>query len=305
MEMTMAEAAGHIRFYLRPQTWLQRLGLVSRRAFVSAYKNNCFGLAKGAAYSALLAFFPFLTTLTAILVQANAQSVSKMLSSLVFEVVPPGTEEIVLYNFTERGQRPVSLLIVATLLALWAASGVMTTLMQGFQAAYRIPQGRPFLKQRGMAILLVIFVALPIVAASALIVFGGRTEHAILTWAGFLPEGEQLRGWVPFSGLALRYVVALVAIVFSTALLYRIGPNRPNRLHRVLPGAAIVTALWWAATTVFGWYVRNIANYNVLYGSIGAVVALLVWMYLLSVIALFGCEYNAERERMEKQGLPV
>ncbi len=299
----MVEDAGQIRFYIKPLNWLQRIGLVFRRAFVTAYENNCFGLAKGAAYSALLAFFPVLTTLTAILVQANALSVSRMLSSLIFEVVPPGTEEIVLYNFTERGQRPVSLLIIATLLALWAASGVMASLMQGFQAAYRIKQGRPFLKQRAMAILLVIFVALPIVAASGLIVFGAKAERLVFTAVGLLQEEQQLRGWVSFLGQLLRYAVALGAIVFSTALLYYMGPNRRNKLRNVLPGAAVATALWWAATTFFGWYVRNIANYNVLYGSIGAVVALLVWMYLLSVIALYGCEYNAERDRMREEGL--
>ena len=299
----MAEDAGQIRFYIKPLNWLQRIGLVFRRAFVTAYENNCFGLAKGAAYSALLAFFPVLTTLTAILVQANALSVSRMLSSLIFEVVPPGTEEIVLYNFTERGQRPVSLLIIATLLALWAASGVMASLMQGFQAAYRIKQGRPFLKQRAMAILLVIFVAVPIVAASGLIVFGAKAERLVFTAVGLLQEEQQLRGWVSFLGQLLRYAVALGAIVFSTALLYYMGPNRRNKLRNVLPGAAVATALWWAATTFFGWYVRNIANYNVLYGSIGAVVALLVWMYLLSVIALYGCEYNAERDRMREEGL--
>lgn len=299
----MAEDAGQIRFYIKPLNWLQRIGLVFRRAFVRTYENNCFGLAKGAAYSALLAFFPVLTTLTAILVQANALSVSRMLSSLIFEVVPPGTEEIVLYNFTERGQRPVSLLIIATLLALWAASGVMASLMQGFQAAYRIKQGRPFLKQRAMAILLVIFVAVPIVAASGLIVFGAKAERLVFTSMGLLQEEQQLRGWVSFLGQLLRYAVALGAIVFSTALLYYMGPNRRNKLRNVLPGAAVATALWWAATTFFGWYVRNIANYNVLYGSIGAVVALLVWMYLLSVIALYGCEYNAERDRMREEGL--
>lgn len=300
----MAEDAGQIRFYVRPNSWLQRMALLFRRAFVTAYENNCFGLAKGVAYSALLAFFPFLTTLTAILVQANAMSVSRIISSLVFEVVPPGTEEIVLYNFTERGQRPVSLLIGATLLALWAASGVMASLMQGFQAAYRIEKGRPFLKQRMMAILLVIFVALPIVAASSLVVFGARTERVAFTSIGLLEEEQQLRGWVSLLGQLLRYIVALGAIVFSTALLYYIGPSRRNRLRRVLPGATVATALWWAATTIFGWYVRNIANYNVLYGSIGAVVALLVWMYILSVIALYGCEFNAERERMIQEAVP-
>ena len=301
----MAEDAGQIRFYLRLPSWLQHSATVFRRAFVTAYKNNCFGLAKGVAYSALLSFFPVLTTLTAILVQANAPSVSRMLSSLIFEVVPPGTEEIVLYNFTERGQRPVSLIIIATLLALWAASGVMASLMQGFQAAYRIEQGRPFLKQRGMAILLVIFVAVPMVAASGLIVFGARTERVVLISMGLLEDEQRLRGWASFLGQLLRYAVALGAIVFSIALLYYMGPNRPNKLRRVLPGGAVATTLWWAATTLFGWYVRNIANYNVLYGSIGAVVALLVWMYLLSVIALYGCEYNAERERMQAEGLPV
>jgi membrane protein len=301
----MAEDASQLAAHLRRKGWLHRQWMVFRRAFVSSYFNNVFGLAKGAAYSALLAFFPVLTTLTAILVQANAPSISRMLSSLIFEVVPPGTEEIVLYNFTERGQRPVSLLIGATLLALWAASGVMASLMQGFQAAYRIEQGRPFLKQRAVAILLVIFVALPIVGASALIVFGTKTERMVLAWMGLVPENQQVRGWIVVFGQILRYAAALGAIVFSAALLYYIGPNRPNKLRNVFPGAIIATILWWAATTVFGWYVRNIANYNVLYGSIGAVVALLVWMYLLSVIALFGSEYNAERERLENEGLPV
>ncbi len=301
----MAEDAGQLEQHLKRRSWLHRQLLVFRRAFVSSYTNNAFGQAKAVAYSALLAFFPFLTTLTAILVQANALSVSRMLSSLVFEVVPPGTEEIVLYNFTERGQRPVSLLIVATLLALWAASGVMASLLQGFHAAYRIKDGRSFLKQRATAILLVIFVALPIVAASGLIVFGGKTERMFFTAIGLMEEERQVGGWVSLTGQILRYSLALGAIVLGTGLLYYIGPNRPNRLRRVLPGAAVAAVLWWGATTIFGWYVRNIANYNVLYGSIGAVVALLVWMYLLSVIALFGCEYNAERERLVDEGLPV
>lgn len=301
----MTQGAGQIGFYWRRRSWLHKRALVLRRAFVSAYTNNCFGIAKAVAYSALLSFFPVLTTLTAILVQANAMSVSQILSSLIFEVVPPGTEEIVLYNFTERGQRPVSLLIVATLLALWAASGVMISLMQGFQAAYRTPEGRPFLKQRGVAVLLVISVAVPIVTASALIVFGTKTERLLLTWMGVLPQEQQLHGWISFLGQILRYVLALVAIVLSTSLLYYKGPNRRTAFRNVWPGAVLVTVLWWATTAVFGWYVRYIANYNVLYGSIGAVVALLVWMYLLSVIALIGCEYNAEYERMQQVGLPV
>ena len=93
-------------------------------------------------------------------------------------------------------------------------------------------------------------------------------------------------------------MVALGATVLITGLIYYTGPNRPMRFASVWPGAFLATMLWLLATTVFALYVRHIAKYNVLYGSIGAVIALLVWMYLLAVIALFGCEYNAVRERL-------
>lgn len=299
----MPDDSGKIALHISRYSPLYVFWFVFRRAVMNAYRDNCLGLAKGAAYSALLAFFPVLTTITALLVQANADSISKSLSNLVFEVVPPGTEEIVRYNFTERGQRPFYLLVTATLLALWAASGLMVTLMQGFQAAYRVKDNRSIVRQRAMAIALAVFTATPVIAASALIVFGERTERGVMTSIGFLPEGQQLRGWVSLFASISRYVAAFAGIVLGTGLLYRFGPDYPGKLRDVWPGAVLATILWGVTTTVFGWYVRNIANYNVLYGTVGAVAALLVWMYLLSIIALIGCEYNAERERLQSLGV--
>jgi membrane protein len=272
-------------------------GRLLRQVLVACYKDNILGIAKGAAYSSLLSFFPVLTSLTAILVQANALAVSRNLSTLVFSVVPPGTEEIVRYNFTERGQRPLTLLIGAILLSIWAASGVMMSLMEGFRNAYRIPAGRPFWSQRGMAALLVIVAALPLVIASALIVFGTRIELWILTQIGVLEAGERLAGGISLVSELLRTLTSVAAIVMGTSFLYYLGPNQPRRLRSVYPGAILATVLWWLATALFGWWVRNIANYNVLYGSVGAVIALLVWMYLLAIIALFGCELNAQLDR--------
>lgn len=275
---------------------------ILRSALLAAYRDNCFGIAKGVAYSALLSFFPVLTTVTAILVQANASAVSRSLSSLVFEVVPPGTENAVLLNFTERGQRPGWLLIGASLLSVWAASGVMMSLMEGFRNAYNIPKGRPFLKQRGMAALLVCSTGLPLILASAMIVSGSRLEVWVFTAAGVLDKGASLGGWISYASEILRVALALGAIISGTCLLYLLGPNHSGkrRDHEVLPGAIVATVLWWGATTVFAWYVRNIANYNVLYGSIGAAIALLVWMYLLSIIALIGCEFNVAVDRGKK-----
>jgi membrane protein len=284
-------------FIVQPKGLSRYLGLF-RRACVAAYEDNCFGIAKGAAYSALLAFFPMTATIAAILVQANAESVSRVLSHFLFQVVPPGSENLVEYQFAVKGQRPVWLLVGATLLSLWAASGSMISLMEGFQAAYRLPAGRPFVRQRLVAFLMVITLALPAVGASAMILFGSRIERSVYNKLGVASEGEEIKVWIPVVGTVSRYVVAVGAVILVTGLLYYFGPNRRKRLSRVWPGAFLATVFWVLATNVFGWYVRNIANYNVMYGSIGAVIALLVWMYLLALVALLGCEYNAERDRM-------
>lgn len=269
-----------------------------KRTFVSAFDDGLFGIAKGAAYSSLLAFFPAMASLTAILAQVQAESVSRVISHFLFELAPPGSQDLVRFVFTERGQRPVWLLIVGSLFSIWAATGSIMSLMEGFQAVYKLPSGRHFLKQRGVAVLLVFAAALPALGASFLMLFGTRSETAITQWLHLVPQGEQLRVSVLIVSRTFRYLIALGATVLVTALLYYFGPNRPaKRFRDVWPGAFLATVLWLPATAGFGWYVGHLSNYNVLYGSVAAGIVLLVWMYLLAVIALIGCEFNAEFER--------
>lgn len=280
-----------------------------RRAFLAAYEDNCFGIAKGAAYSCLLSLFPILTTLISILIQVNAQSVVHVIASFVRQIVPPGTEDIVLWRLKAHHAKPVPLSVVAIVLSLWAGSGAMISLMEGFQAAYRIPSGRPFLKQRAMAVFLVLIAAFPAVGASALIIFGDRGERAVIHWIGV----SDISTPVEIAWRIARYALAFCTTTFVTGLLYYFGPNHrtePERIEklagsrfmRVWPGAFVSTVLWLAATAGFAWYVAHIANYNIFYGSIGAVIMLLVWLYLIACIALVGCEFNAERERIT--GIP-
>ncbi len=277
--------------------WVRFLNLL-KRTFVSAFDDGLFGIAKGAAYSSLLAFFPAMASLTAILAQVQAESVSRVISHFLFELAPPGSQDLVRFVFTERGQRPVWLLIVGSLFSIWAATGSIMSLMEGFQAVYKLPSGRHFLKQRGVAVLLVFAAALPALGASFLMLFGTRSETAITQWLHLVPQGEQLRVSVLIVSRTFRYLIALGATVLVTALLYYFGPNRPaKRFRDVWPGAFLATVLWLPATAGFGWYVGHLSNYNVLYGSVAAGIVLLVWMYLLAVIALIGCEFNAEFER--------
>ena len=268
-----------------------------RRSLVAAFEDGCFSIAKGAAYSALLSFFPVLASAAAILVQTRAEFVSRTIESFLSEIVPPGTEDLVLRQFRMAGARPTSLLVGAGAISLWAASSVIKSLMEGFQAAYRVPRARGFWRRSSVAIALVLAATVPLVGASFLILFGDEVERAMLR--GIRAERLWMPpAWIwPWLGHGFRYAVALATTVLVTALLYYFGPYRRQRWRYVWPGAILATLLWLPATSGFGWYVRHTGTYNVMYGSVGTGIALLVWMYLLAAIALIGCEFNAEYER--------
>ncbi len=285
-----------MRWY--PRTFL----LLLRRSLLAAFDDGCLSVAKGAAYSALLSFFPVLASAATILVQVRAEFVSRTIEDALSEIVPPGSEDLVVQQFRVSGTRPLGVLVVAGIISLWAASGVFKSLIEGFQTVYRVPRNRGFFHQSGVAMALVLGSAAPLVGASLLILFGGQVEKSVLGWLKVEP------GWTPLAWLwqflsrLAQFLVAFGATAGVTACLYYFGPNRKQRWRYVWPGAILATVLWMLATTAFGWYVRNVAHYNVMYGSVGVVIALLVWMYLLAVIAMIGCEYNAAYERSRKVG---
>jgi membrane protein len=227
-----------------------------------------------------------------------------MIERALSEIVPPDSVDLVVEQFRVTGSRPLALLIVAGLISVWAASGIIKSLMEGFQAAYRVPRDRGFVRQSAVAIALVLLSAAPLICATLLVVFGNQAERAVLNWLKVDPVLNPLAPtWQWLSRMA-RYAVAFVTTVVDAGVLYYVGPYRRQRWRYVWPGATLATVLWLLATSGFAWYVRHIAHYNLMYGSVGAGIALLVWMYLISVIALAGCEFNAEYERSVVLPLP-
>ena len=278
---------------------LRHLPYLLKSTFFSSFDDNLYAIAKGAAYSSILSFFPVLTSAATLFVQTKADFVREALDHFLNEVVPPGTDYVVAEHLKAAGQRSNALLVVAWLLSLWAASSVMKSLMQGFHAAYRIPRSRSFWRETGIAVGMVFLAAGPLVGASALLVFGNQVERLVLGWLQVDPVLNPLAGLWEFLSRMMRYVVALAAVISTTGTLYYFGPYRKQRWIAVWPGALLSTLLWFGATLGFGWYVRHMAHYNVMYGSLGTGIALLVWMYLVSLIAILGCEFNAECERLQ------
>jgi membrane protein len=276
----------------------RNLPFLLRRAVVSSAEDGVFSLAKGAAYSSLLSFFPILTSAAAILVQVRAEFVAQQIAGFLSEVLPPGTDQVVMMQFRLRGPKPVGLLIAANILSIWAASSIIKSLIDGFHMAYRVPKGRDFFHNTAVAMALVLAGVLPFAAASALLIFGEQAESVVLNWFKVDPLLNPLAAvWEALYRFA-RFVVASAAMIWLSTIVYYFAPYRKQKFRMVLPGAVLATILWVGATLGFSWYVRNVSNYNVLYGSIGTGIALLVWMYLLSAIAMLGCEFNAEYERM-------
>ncbi len=117
--------------------------------------------------------FPVLTSVAAIFVQTRTGPVQRSLGKFLEQILPPGTEDIVLQQFRLRGQRPAALLVVALLLSLWAASSVIKSLIDGFNAAYRVPRNRSLLRHQSVGIMLAVLAIFPMLGASSLILFGG------------------------------------------------------------------------------------------------------------------------------------
>jgi membrane protein len=269
-----------------------------RRSLFAAFDDGCFAIAKGAAYSALLAFFPVITSATAILIQTRAAFVSQTLQNYLAQIVPPETEDLVVQQFRVTGTRPVFVLIAAGIVSIWAASGVIKSLIAGFESAYRVPRSRGFLRLSSVSMAMVLVAALPLVGASLLILFGSFVERTVLHWAKVDPLLHPLTGVAALISRGARYLLAFGTTVAVTASLYYFGPNRRQRWRYCWPGAVMASLLWLAATSGFAWYVRHLGRYNVMYGSVGVAIVLVVWMYLVSAIALIGCEFNAAAERV-------
>jgi membrane protein len=276
---------------------LRRFPHLLHRTLVASIDDGLFGIAKGAAYSALLSFFPVLTSAATILVQTGANFVQSSLAVFLSQILPPGTQTVVMQQFRYRGERPIALLVIAFTLSLWAASSVIKSLIDGFNAAYRVPRNRSVFGHILVGIALVFVSGIPLIAASSLILFGRGVEDVVMKFLKVDPILNPLApGWELFSKI-MRYVVAFSATVSLTAILYYYGPYRKQKWGDVFPGALLATVLWMLATLGFAWYVNHVTNYNVLYGSVGTSIALLSWMYILAAIALIGCEFNAEIER--------
>lgn len=285
-----------------------------RRAAFAALEHDVLTVAQAIAYSAMLALFPALIVAAAVVGMLPADiPLREQLFAFAAGIVPSEVLPLLdgYFSVTHHSQT-IGALLGSLVVSLAGAGNVMATFMEGFRRAHDLPLVRGHLLQRrGRTLLLVPLLLVPLAAASALLVFG----NLLARWfAGALPGGLQ----APFLvvALLLRWTVALAGSTGILAVIYHLGTdpavNMRKRLEpwvhapwnllrhewtwrASLPGATLATALWFVATLLFGAYVTRFANYSRVYGSLGAGIALMIWLYLIALCVLFGSEFNAQR----------
>lgn len=259
-----------------------------RKAVWRAFQHDAFAIAKASAYSSILTFFPTLLVLgSALAARRNTQAYSREISAALTKILPAGTTTAQAYLRGSSG-RSFGLLFTTSLLTLWLASGVMISWMEGFRRCYELPKSWGLVKERLVALSLVILAGIPLSFATILVAFGNRIETRIL-----FHIGHEFSPYVYLMWMFIRWLIAILTSVSVIALIYHHAVPRTQPWHSVLPGATLATGMWFFVTMLFGWYLQNYADYSVIYGSLGVAIALLVWMYLISLVILIGAEFNA------------
>ncbi len=262
-----------------------------RLAFWRAFEHDAFAVAKGAAFSAILTFFPVILVLASVLsISRTSELFVREIFRAVGRILPEGTSSTIAFYLTGAKPAQTRFLIWISVLTLWTASGVTISWMEGFRKAYQMPKVWGIVKERLIAFELVIMAGVPMGFASFLVVSGNLIER----WTMY-HVGHELTPYILGLWTAVRWIIAVLTSIAVIALVYHHGVPRTQPWHRVLPGAVVATVLWVFVTVLFGWYLRSFANYEVIYGSVGTAIALLIWLYLVSMVVLIGAEFNAVR----------
>ena len=247
--------------------------------------DDIFALAAQLAYYLILSFFPFLIFLLTLIGFSNLDSMEvlgalrAMLPTSAFELIYSVIIEVI-------EKQNTGLLGASLLLVIWSASSAFRAVIKGINKAYGLNENRSFIKRVFIAIICTFALAFVILLTLVMLVFGGLI-------------GDLLASYLPFPTVVyrvwnfLRYVLVVFMMILIFASIYRYTPSKMLRWSEVIPGAIACTIGWLVVSLGFSFYINNFSNYSKIYGGLGAVIILITWLYLTSIILIIGGEINS------------
>ena len=256
-------------------------------------EDDVFALASQLAYSLIFSFFPFLIFIISFIGYSDISSsdlltvLSYMLPKDVLELIKNTVVRITTVKNTK-------LVYLSLIFTVWASSGGFHAVIKGLNKAYNREEHRSIFKIYAVSILCVLGITVMMIITIFFLVFGQTIGSLIALNLGFSTEFN-------FIWDILRYVIIFVSIVFIFSAEYVYTPSVRLVWKEVIPGAIFSTISIVVVSMIFAFYVNNFSSYSMLYGSIGAVIALLTWLFIISVIIILGGEVNAVLFRHEKK----
>ncbi|SEI77401.1 membrane protein [Dyadobacter koreensis] len=277
--------------------WLQRNLLF--RGTVSIYdilinikrNNHKYDIdqrASAVAFSLTLACFPAIIFLFTLVPYIPIENLDDQIMGVLKELMPRGIFQDAQQTISDILSRPrSSVLSFGFIFAMIASTNGMMSLMRSFDMVYEDAETRGFLKQRGVATLLTMVLVAVMILLIVLLIVGDVVK-------GIISEWEIIRySWIVSSLNFSRYIVSFGALMLAISIIYRFAPSRINRYAFFNLGSVIASVLILVATYLFSFYLSRFSSYNKLYGSIGTMIALMIWFYLLALLLIFGFEVNA------------
>jgi len=248
-------------------------------------ETDVFGLAAQLAYFLLLSLFPFLLFLLTLVgyLPINQDMVMELIASLA----PQQMVDIINDNIYQLlNRQDGGLLSFGIIGTLWAASNGINALTRAFNKANSIEKDRTFLLGRLISIVLTVAMVAVIVIAFLLPIYGRMIGVYILTFFGL--SDDFLAVWD-----TMRWVVSSVIVFIVLLALYTLAPNIRLKIRNVVWGALFSTVFWQLTSLGFSYYVNTIGNYDTMYGSLGAVIVMMIWFYISGIIIITGGVLNA------------
>jgi membrane protein len=265
-----------------------RLLRLLRVSFWRAFQHDAFATAKASAYSSIFTFFPVLMIVGSGLASwRKGGPYLREISYALGTILPAGSNTALNY-LKGTGKHPVGFLLTTSLITLWTASGVMISWMEGFRRCYELPKTWGLVKERLIAFLLVIFALVPMTFSTLLVALGSKIETRILSYID-----PDFSAYILLLWGGIRWLIATLTSISVIALIYHNAVPRTQRWHSIIPGSTLATVLWFSVTVGFRSYLQHFGDFATIYGSLGVAMALLVWMYLISLVVLVGAEFNA------------
>jgi membrane protein len=268
---------------------------IVKRTFKELLDDNCLGLSAQLAYYFFLSLFPALLVVVALTSFFPYHVLDSILASFG-RFTPPDVLAIVRTQIDQIKQGGnVGLLTFGVLGALWSSSSAMMAIIDTLNRAYGVKEGRSWWKTQVLAVILTLAMSVFVLVSFTLVIAGPEIAEHVAVRVGLGP----VFAW---TWKILQWPVVFLLISQGFAMVYYLAPDVEQRWPWILPGAHIATLLWLGISLGFRFYIVNFGNFNKMYGSIGAVIVLLLWFYLSGFVLLFGAELNSEIEHASPYG---